>query len=220
MASTHETGGVPITVSVPDAAGAAPLNGQLVAAPGAGAIVVLPHGRGTARRSGDAVIAAKLQGAGLGTLLLDLLTAEEADLDARKAAFRFDIGMLANRLANATATLSQRPDMKGVRFGYLASGYNASVALVAAAKNAGIVGAVVVHDVPRDLGGRDLAGLTAPTLLLGSLNRTRPEELGPDTKPAVLIPNATERFVDPNDSGEIARLAAEWFAMHLRPNGN
>ncbi|MBI3410535.1 MAG: alpha/beta hydrolase [Planctomycetes bacterium] len=215
MSSMHETGGVSVTVPVHDAAGTAHLSGLLAFAPSTRGIVVLPHGRGTARCGDDIVIATALQSAGFSTLLLDLLTLEEADLDARKAAFRFDIGLLADRLASAIVTIAQRPEMKNLTIGYLAAGYNASVALVAAAKDRGVIGAVVVHDVPPDLGGRDLTGLVAPTLLLGSLNRVRTEELGTEVKPPVLIPNAVERFVDLNDSAEIARLAAEWFTMHL-----
>src|SRR5260370_39690212 len=79
-------------------AAAAPLEGELELPTAARGLVVFPHGAGIRRSPRDGVLARKLRDAGLGTLLLNLLTDEEEQLDARIACFRFDITMLAKRL--------------------------------------------------------------------------------------------------------------------------
>ncbi len=167
-------------------------------------LIVFPHGRGTSREPSDIQIASRLRTARFSTLKIDLLTLEEADLDARTAAFRFDISLLARRLTVATHWLTQQPNGRGLGLGFFASGYNASVALVAAAETPDLVGAVVVHDVPQDLGGRNLGGLTSPTLLLGSAHRK-----------TTLLPNVSERFVSRDDVETTSRIAIEWFSNHL-----
>src|SRR5450755_1934014 len=101
------------------------LEGGLWLPPDASGVVLFPHGRGMSRDPHDSYVAGKLRKAGLGTLLLDLLTIEEANLDARMAAFRFDLGLLTGRLAGATDWLVEQPATRDLRLGYFGSGYGA-----------------------------------------------------------------------------------------------
>jgi putative phosphoribosyl transferase len=78
------------------------LDGDLARPPRSGGIVLFAHGSGSSRHSPrNQRVAEDLQRAGLGTLLLDLLTAEEEQLDLRSRELRFDIGLLARRLVGA-----------------------------------------------------------------------------------------------------------------------
>src|SRR5215212_10310989 len=87
------------------------LDGDLVVPVDATGVVVFAHGSGSSRRSPrNRMVAARLQEAGYGTLLMDLLTAEEDEIDSRTRKFRFDIPRLAARLTGAIVWLNDRPD--------------------------------------------------------------------------------------------------------------
>jgi putative phosphoribosyl transferase len=213
-------------VSVP--VGEARLQADLTLPPDGRGVVVFPHGRGTPRAAHDPVVAARMRPAGLGTLFLDLLTEEEADLDARKAAFRFDLDLLAARLAGVTDWLAEQPATRGLPVGYFASGHVAAAAFLVAAERPGRIGAVVSQDGLPDLVEAALPRVEAPTLLLVSsteesvlgLNSARLDQLGTGAKQLVLVPAAVSLLEESGDPEEVARLAAEWFAEHLtRPAG-
>jgi dienelactone hydrolase len=219
----NETGGnksAPLraVVSVPGAV----LEGDLDLPPSPRGVVVFPHARGTARAAHDTALAGKLREAGLGTLLLELLTPEEQDLDARKAAFRFDSELISGRLALVTDWLAEQPATRGLPIGYFGGGNGGTAALLAAAQRPGVVGAVISHD-GLDLAGRSLARVTAPTLLLvGSndetllnLNRNALERLGSADKQLVVVPVVTELFEEPGAVDEVARRAVAWFVVYL-----
>jgi dienelactone hydrolase len=171
----------------------------------------------------DVFVVGNLAKAGLGTLLLNLLTTEEQDLDARKAAFRFDLDLIGGRLAVVTDWLAEQAATVGLPVGYFATGNGASAALFVAAERPGLVGAVVAHDGVLDLAERALARVTAPTLLLvGSndetligLNRTALERLGTADKQLALIPVVTDLFEEPGVLEEMARRAVAWFVVYL-----
>jgi hypothetical protein len=187
------------------------LDGQMTLPPQARGVILFPHGRGTSRGRSDGLLASKLCEAGLGTFLLDLLTTEEADLDARKAAFRFDTRLLAERLALATDWLAQEPATRNLALGYLATGYTASAALHAAAKRPDLVRAVVTHDAVADAAEKALPRVSAATLTIGGVNQAHAEQLGAEDKRFIQVPT----LVAVHKPEEVARLAVEWFAKHL-----
>ena len=125
-----------ISLTVADAL----LEGDLELPTQASGVVLFPHGRGTDRGPHEEFVADRLQAAGFGVLLLDLLSSREANLDARKAAFRFDVGLLAGRLAAATDWLAVQTTTRGLPVGYFGTGYGAAAALVAAARKTGTLG--------------------------------------------------------------------------------
>jgi dienelactone hydrolase len=203
-------------------AAAAPLEGELELPATARGLVVFPHGSGMRRSPRDSLLARRLRDAGLGTLVLNLLTDEEEQLDARIACFRFDITLLAKRLVAVTGWLFGEPMTRGLRVGYFGSGTGAAAALAAAAR-ASDVGALVMYDGRIDLAERSLGRIVAPTLLLVSgtdqtllnLNRAGMPQLGTDNRQLVLVPGA-DPFADEHAAvDEVARHATAWFTAHL-----
>jgi putative phosphoribosyl transferase len=163
-----------------------------------------------------------LQRAGLATLLIDLLTPDEEEADLRTGHLRFDIGLLAQRLAGATDWLVENPATRGLRVGYFGASTGAGAALVAAAERRGAVGAVVSRGGRPDLAGDALPRVEAPTLLIVGgddvpvigMNRQAMEQMRAE-KRLEILPGAGHLFEEPGALEEVARLAAEWFAHHL-----
>ncbi|WP_405440521.1 phosphoribosyltransferase family protein [Streptomyces avidinii] len=198
-------------------AGGLTLPGDLALPEGAGAVVVFAHGSGSSRHSPrNRSVAAELNRAGLGTLLLDLLTpAEETD-----RAHVFDVETLAGRLADATAWLRGRVSLP---IGWFGASTGAAAALWAAAADPE-VGAVVSRGGRPDLAGPRLAAVRAPTLLIVGgrdttvldLNRRARSELRCENRLEV-VPGATHLFDEPGTLEEVAVLARDWFIRHLTP---
>ncbi|MFN9172751.1 MAG: dienelactone hydrolase family protein, partial [Dolichospermum sp.] len=143
------------------------LEGNLVIPHSAIGIVLFAHGSGSSRYSPrNRYVAEVLQQAGLATLLLDLLTLEEEEIDLRTRHLRFDIGLLASRLVGATDWLLQNPDTQELKIGYFGASTGAGAALVAAAKRGEVVKAIVSRGGRPDLAGSALPEVKAPTLLI------------------------------------------------------
>src|ERR1700760_4776687 len=122
--------------------GAVTLDGNLLVPPGAAGIVLFAHGSGSSRFSSrNRFVASTLRDGNLGTLLLDLLTPDEEARDNVTAELRFDIGMLADRLAGTAA-------------------------LVAAAARPDLIQSVVSRGGRPDLAGAAVPRVEAPTLLI------------------------------------------------------
>lgn len=197
------------------------LEGHLHLPEPASAVVLFAHGSGSSRHSPrNRFVASVLYDAGLGTLLLDLLTpAEEQD-----RANVFDIGLLAGRLAAATRWLGTRPDSASCRIGYFGASTGAGAALRAAASPEAHVDAVVSRGGRPDLAGPLLADVRAPTLLIVGgddhavleLNRQAQAQLHCPNHLAV-VAGATHLFEEPGTLAEAALLASEWFTRHLLP---
>ncbi len=212
----------PVRIAVGDVR----LDGDLTL-PGDGrGIVVFAHGSGSSRHSPrNRLVARLLNGAGLATLLFDLLTREEEALDQRTAGLRFDIGLLAARLAGATAWLAGEVDARRLGIGYFGASTGAAAALVAAAEHPRAVSAVVSRGGRPDLAGPALRRVRAPTLLVVGgddhpvigLNREALEELRSE-KRLVIVPGATHLFQEPGSLEQVARLAREWFERYIAPN--
>src|SRR5260370_38858402 len=97
------------------------LEGNMAIPDGVHGIVLFAHGSGSSRHSPrNRFVASELQRRGLATLLIDLLTAEEEQVDMRTAQLRFDIGLLAHRLVVTTDWLADGPPTKSLTRGYSA----------------------------------------------------------------------------------------------------
>src|SRR5258706_583169 len=84
--------------------------GKVLVPSGATGIVLFAHGSGSSRFSSrNRAVASTLRQANLGTLLIDLLTGREEQRDNVTGALRFDIGMLADRLAGTVDWIRARP---------------------------------------------------------------------------------------------------------------
>src|SRR6267378_1953722 len=202
--------------------GSAVLQGDLSIPAGAQGVVLFAHGSGSSRHSPrNQFVARTIRDAGVGTLLFDLLTAEEEAIDSRTGHLRFDIGLLARRLIDATYWLKGEFDY--LRIGYFGSSTGGGAALVAAAELGEVVAAVVSRGGRPDLAGEALPKVKAATLLIvGGLDYPVIEmnkaafALLRCEKELKIIPGATHLFEEPGTLEEVARLAADWFQRHLR----
>jgi len=199
------------------------LEGNLAVPPQARAVVLFAHGSGSSRHSPrNRFVARVLNEAGLATLLIDLLTADEEEVDAATGHLRFDIPMLARRLAAITDWLVSHPQTRSMRLGYFGASTGAAAALIAAAERPQTVGAIVSRGGRPDLAAEVLPRVRAPTLLIVGgqdvvvleLNREALRELRAEAQ-LVVVPGATHLFPEPGALEEVARLSAEWFARYL-----
>jgi len=195
------------------------LEGALLIPADCSGIVLFAHGSGSSRHSPrNNFVGQVLQGAGLGTLLLDLLTREE---DASYAN-RFDIDLLTWRLERATQWVMEQPRSKSLDIGYFGASTGAAAALQAAATFGNSIGAVVSRGGRPDLAMAALLNVESPTLLIVGgldyevleLNRRAYQKLKTE-KHLEIVPGATHLFEEPGTLQEVARLAAQWFNRHL-----
>jgi pimeloyl-ACP methyl ester carboxylesterase len=158
----------------------------------------------------------------VGTLLFDLLSESEADLDARTGKLRFDIDFLTWRLRDATEWALSYPETSRFALGYFGASTGAAAALAAAARRPGKVAAIVSRGGRPDLAGSALRGVAAPTLLVVGghdpetliLNRRAYADLH-CPKDLVVVPGATHLFSEPGALETVAGLATGWFRRHF-----
>ena len=186
-------------------------------------VIAFAHGSGSGRFSPrNQFVARHLEEGGFATLLLDLLTPDEAD-DRRKV---FDIDLLADRLLLAQDWLSKHPRTIGLQVGYFGASTGAGAALQAAARKPEVVRAVVSRGGRPDLAGPFLRHVTAPTLLLvggadGPVIDMNREALGLLTCPKqlVIVPGATHLFEEPGTLEQVADRALRWFQQYVQQQG-
>ena len=219
MNTSHPATARAVMITVEGAA----LAGNLSIPTDARGIVVFAHGSGSSRNSPrNRFVADTLRAAGLATLLMDLLTEAEEAEDVRTLALRFDIGLLARRLASATDWLAQQPDVSALPVGYFGASTGAGAALVAAAERPDAVAAVVSRGGRPDLAGQSLGSVRAPTLLIVGgadepvieMNRDALRQMSALTH-LEIIPGATHLFEEPGALEQVATLARAWFAHYL-----
>jgi putative phosphoribosyl transferase len=198
------------------------LRGHLHVPAGATGVVVFAHGSGSSRLSPrNRAVAQRLQAAGLGTLLVDLLTARE-EADPHNV---FDIPLLGSRLTEVGRWVLARPEAESCALGYFGASTGAGAALWAAAQPGSPAAAVVSRGGRPDLAGDRLPWVKAPTLLIVGgadpvvldLNREAQARMQCQTR-LVVVPGATHLFEEPGTLDEVARLAAMWFT-HLIGSG-
>jgi pimeloyl-ACP methyl ester carboxylesterase len=186
-------------------------------------IVIFAHGSGSSRLSvRNRYVAGVLQQGNLATLLLDLLTEEEEQVDRRTRQLRFDIDLLANRLIEATAQLTNDSSAIRLPIGYFGASTGAAAALVAAAQLQESIHAVVSRGGRPDLAGAALLRVRAPTLLIVGSNDQEVIELNqqalnelPHQKKLEIVRGATHLFEEPGALEKVAILATDWFRQHL-----
>jgi putative phosphoribosyl transferase len=195
------------------------LGGTLTLPEPARGLVVFAHGSGSSRFSPrNRQVADVLHVAGIGTLLMDLLTEDEEQVDLRTRELRFDIGLLGERVVAAVDWAAQQAQPVGT-FG---ASTGAAAALVAAAERPGLVTAVVSRGGRPDLAGDALPRVRAPTLLIVGgddpvvldLNRQAMERLEAETRLEV-VPGASHLFEEPGTLDRVAELARDWFVERL-----
>ncbi|MEV0425422.1 dienelactone hydrolase family protein [Micromonospora sp. NPDC050495] len=212
--------GYEVTVPVVDGG----LVGDVIVPSGAVGVVLFAHGSGSSRHSPrNVAVAHQLNDRSLATVLVDLLTPEEDARDEVTAELRFDIGLLAERLAAIVDWVAADPALGRLPVGLFGASTGAAAALVAAAARPDRVGAVVSRGGRPDLAGSSLAAVRAPTLLLVGgldeqvivLNEQARDQLG-EVAELRIVPGATHLFEEPGTLDQVAEQAGAWFGSHLR----
>lgn len=184
-------------------------------------MVVFAHGSGSSRHSRrNRHVAEVLQIAGLRTLLLDLLTPDEDEVDRLTGEHRFNVQMLGDRVIGAIDWV-RRTD--GSPLGLFGASTGAAAALIAAARRSDDVSAVVSRGGRPDLAGDALPEVSAPTLLI--VGGRDPAVLGMNEEARSrmraetvleIVPGATHLFEEPGALDVVADLATAWFRGHLQ----
>lgn len=219
---------IPITSRLVEVqAGPVMLAGILQIPGGARGLVMFVHGSGSSRFSPrNQRVAGKLQQAGLGTLLFDLLTPEEEELDLQTRHLRFNISLLARRAIGAVDWLRQQPLTTNLRLGFFGASTGAAAAIIAAAERPEAAGALVLRDARPDLAAIALPRLRAPVLLIAGSNDERLCEINnhalgminPQVEKAlVIVPGAGMLVEETGAAAKIERLALHWFVKQLQP---
>jgi putative phosphoribosyl transferase len=199
------------------------LPGDLVVPDRARGVVLFAHGSGSSRHSPrNRQVAAGLQDAGYGTLLLDLLTEAEERIDARTRALRFDVRLLAGRLTDAADWLGGPEGARGMRLAAFGASTGAAAALMTAADRPELIGAVISRGGRPDLAGDALDRVRAPTLLIVGgadrqvleLNREAAARLATEHEIAV-IPGATHLFPEEGALELVIDRSIDWLARWL-----
>ena len=199
------------------------LEGNLGIPDDAEGIVLFAHGSGSSRFSPrNRFVAGSLQQGGVATLLIDLLTSKEGDIDRYTRHLRFDISLLADRLAGTTDWILEQAETCDLNIGYFGSSTGAAAALVAAARLPDVIDAVVSRGGRPDLAGRALGQVEVPTLLVVGgndvqvlrLNRQALAQLRGEKK-LEIVPGAGHLFEEPGALEMVAQLALQWFRHHL-----
>ena len=208
-----------LLVTIP--AGTAALEGNLELPATPIGMVLFAHGSGSSRFSPrNNAVAAELRAAGIGTLLLDLLTPEE-DATYRN---RFDIDVLVARLHTAATWLGTEPLTAPLPLGLFGASTGAAAALRLAADDGTGIAAVVSRGGRPDLAGDALAHVIAPTLLIVGgadgvvidLNRQAFDALRCE-KALEIVPGAGHLFEEPGTLEQVCSLATAWFVRHFQP---
>lgn len=213
-----------VATEVRISAGDAALEGTLTRPAACGGVVVFAHGSGSSRFSPrNRRVADTLHRAGLATLLFDLLTPRESEIDAVTAELRFDIELLSRRLGSAVDWLVQHPSARRLAVGLFGASTGAAAALCAAAARPQAVAAVVSRGGRPDLADAVLPRVKAPTLLI----------VGGEDRPVIdmnlaaasrltcehrleIVAGATHLFEEPGKLEIVAQMAGRWFVRHLR----
>jgi len=194
--------------------------------PQAKGFVVFAHGSGSSRRSPrNRHVADVLNEGTIGTVLIDLLTAQEEAVDLRTAELRFDIPLLGQRLVAITDWMLRQNHLIHLELGYFGASTGAAAALVAAAERPAAVRAVVSTGGRPDLAGMALGAVVAPTLFIVGgedpvvldLNHSAIQKLPAQTEHKLeIIEGATHLFEEPGTLDQVAVLARNWFHRHLK----
>jgi len=205
-------------------AGRAVLSGNLNIPENANALVLFAHGSGSSRHSPrNQFVARTLNDVGLATLLFDLLTQEEEAIDTQTRELRFNIHLLAERLVHATKWAKQQEETRDLRIGYFGSSTGGAAALVAAVDLPQDIGAVVSRGGRPDLAGEALPKVKAPTLLIVGGNDDVVVQLNEKARDRMrcevkleIVPGATHLFEEAGALEQVAKLANDWFLLHLK----
>ena len=201
------------------------LEGDLVVPHDAAGLAIFAHGTGSSRFSPrNRFVADRLNTAGAATLLMDLLTDIEGGMDESTGEFRFNIGLLAQRIDSAAAFARSYPETSGLRLGLFGASTGAAAALIAASERPELYSAVVSRGGRPDLAGDALVRVHAPTLLIvGGDDSTEVLRWNRDAlarlrgpRKLLVVRGAGHHFEEAGTLETVADAASRWFADSFR----
>lgn len=199
------------------------VDGDLVVPPAAAGVVLFAHGSGSSRHSPrNKMVAARFRAVGYATLLMDLLTPEEEQIDNRTRTLRFDIPRLASRLTGAIRWLADKSVTSSLPVALFGASTGAAAALRAAAEVPQLVQLVISRGGRPDLAAEALERVRAPTLLIVggrdvevlALNEAAAARLAGPSEISV-VPGATHLFEEPGTLDRVVELALDALRRHL-----
>jgi putative phosphoribosyl transferase len=199
------------------------LEGDLILPEEAKNLIIFVHGSGSSRFSPrNQFVAQILNQAGFATLLFDLLTHKEEEIDEMTGDYRFNIELLAERLIKVTDWITSNSETKKLSIGYFGASTGAAAALLAAAKRPKQIHAVVSRGGRPDLAVAGFENIQAPTLLIVGgqddsviqMNQAAAQKL-PCVKKILIIPGATHLFEESGKLEEVSEAAVGWFQEFL-----
>lgn len=204
------------------------IKGDLCMPPDASGVVIVAHGAGSSRKSPrNQYVAQILQGAGLATLLMDLLSEEEEQVDMYTRKLRFDIPLLAGRVDTAADWIKNNNRTAELPIGFFGASTGAAAALIASIQRPDSVRAIVSRGGRPDLAGNVLPEVKPPTLLIVGARDQEVLEKNQESlkklnteKSLVIVPGATHLFEEPGKLDEVAGHARRWFLKHLSEEKN
>jgi putative phosphoribosyl transferase len=199
------------------------IRGNLTIPTGARGVVLFAHGSGSSRFSPrNQFVARELNKVGLATLLIDLLTPEEEEIDVATAEYRFDIELLAKRLMIATEWLTTNPETRTMKIGYFGASTGAAAALIAATEHTKQINAIVSRGGRPDLAIEYVPKVQAPTLFIVGGDDSVVIELNkkamknfPAKSKLEIVPGATHLFEEEGKLEIVSKLAAKWLSTYL-----
>ena len=201
------------------------LEGELAVPEGAVGVVAFAHGSGSSRHSPrNQAVAVALQRKGLATLLVDLLTTGEEEIDQRTRAYRFDLSLLARRLDAVVEWLGKDQGTARLPIGLFGASTGAGAALITAARQPDRVRTVVSRGGRVDLAADALADVHCPVLLIVGGRDEQVLTLNAEARRIIPAPStvevvrgATHLFEEPGALEQVCELAGAWFLRHLSP---
>ena len=214
---TDPSGPAPRPVTIP--AGHDRILADLLLPARADGLVVFAHGSGSGRHSPRNVFVARsLERIAIGSLLVDLLTANEAEEDELTGRFRFDIPRLSDRLVACLDWIQEQAPISRLPVGLYGASTGGAAALIAASRRPDRVRAIVLRGARSDLAEETVERVRAPTrFLVGSrdreilaLNERTASRLGA-RHDVVVVPGAGHLFEEPGALPFVAERTGEWF---------
>lgn len=199
------------------------IKGDLTIPESSKGIVLFAHGAGSSRNSPrNNFVADELQENKLATLLIDLLTEEEKEIDRVTREIRFDIDLLAERVVGTVDWLDANGKTKSYNIGIFGSSTGAAGGLIAASKRGEKVTTVVSRGGRVDMASKVLSEVKVPVLcIVGgrdsqvlSLNRQAIDQMDTEAK-LEIVEGAGHLFEEPGALEEVAQLTVDWFQSYL-----
>jgi dienelactone hydrolase len=215
------------SISIPIAGSGENLQANLYVPPDPTGLVMFAHGSGSSRHSPrNRMVATLLNQGSLATLLLDLLTEKEEQIDQQSGDLRFDLHLLGRRLVEAADWAAAESEISGLPLGMFGASTGAGAALIAATMRADTIRAIVSRGGRPDLAGNALRKVKAPTLLIVGGEDTEVIQMNQDALTRMrcltrleIIPGATHLFEESGALDRVAALARNWFQLYLTGGG-